>query len=50
MLWGSEFPVIMNELYQGELKSSSIPMAIRGLENIKQGLVKLPKNWQNAEV
>ncbi|WP_320965473.1 immunity 70 family protein [Enterocloster bolteae] len=40
--WGSKFPVIMNELYNGELKNTSIPMAIKELESIKQGLEKLP--------
>lgn len=39
--WGSKFPVIMNELYQGELKSTSVPMAIKELESIKQGLAML---------
>ncbi|EGT3799795.1 immunity 70 family protein [Clostridioides difficile] len=40
--WGTKFPVIMNELYQGELKSTSIPMAIKELGSIKQGLANLP--------
>lgn len=39
--WGSKFPVIMNELYQGELKSAQILSAINELEQIKQGLEKL---------
>lgn len=39
--WGSKFPVIMNELYQGELNSTHIPEAINELEQIKQGLAKL---------
>lgn len=39
--WGSQFPVIMNELYQGELNSTHIPEAINELEQIKQGLAKL---------
>lgn len=29
--WGSKFPVIMNQLYQGELKITSIPMTIKEL-------------------
>lgn len=39
--WGSKFPVIMNELYQGELNNTHIPEAIIELEQIKQGLAKL---------
>ena len=39
--WGSKFPAIMNELYQGELSSTHIPVAINELEQIKQGLAKL---------
>ena len=39
--WGSKFPVIMNELYQGELSSNHISEAINELEQIKQGLAKL---------
>lgn len=39
--WGSKFPVIMNELYQGELNSTRISAAINELEQIKQELAKL---------
>ena len=39
--WGSNFPLIMNELYQGELSSNHISEAINELEQIKQGLAKL---------
>lgn len=35
--WGTKFPVIMNELYLGELNSSHIPEAINELRRIKQG-------------
>lgn len=38
--WGTKFPVIMNELYLGELNSSRILKAINELEQIKQGLSK----------
>ena len=39
--WGSKFPMIMNELYQGELNSTHIPEATNELEQIEQGLAKL---------
>lgn len=38
--WGTKFPVIMNELYLGELNSSHISEAINELKRIKQGLAK----------
>ena len=40
--WGSKFPVIMNHLYQGELKNTQISAAISELEQITQELEKLP--------
>lgn len=40
--WGSKFPIIMNELYQGELNSSHISAAINELKQIKQELANLP--------
>lgn len=42
--WGTKFPVIMNELYLGELNSSRIPEAINELEQMKQGLAKCSPN------
>ena len=42
--WVSKFPVIMNELYLGELNSSRIPEAINELEQMKQGLAKYSPN------
>ena len=42
--WGTKFPVIMNELYLGELNSSRIPEAINELEQMKQGLAKYSPN------
>lgn len=42
--WGTKFPVIMNELYLGELNSSRIPKAIDELEQMKQGLAKYSPN------
>ena len=41
---GTKFPVIMNELYLGELNSSRIPEAINELEQMKQGLAKYSPN------
>lgn len=38
--WGSRFPVIMNELYQGELARENIDKAIKELHVIKQELQK----------
>lgn len=32
----------MNELYQGDLKTTRIPITLKELESIKQGLAKLP--------
>ena len=32
----------MNELYQGDLKTTRIPIALKELESIKQGLAKFP--------
>lgn len=36
--WGSRFPVIMSELYQGRLKSEHIDKALEELHVIKRGL------------
>ena len=36
--WGSRFPVIMSELYQGRLKSEHIDKALEELRVIKRGL------------
>lgn len=36
--WGSKYPKIMNELYQGTLKDIDIPEAIGELKQIKSGL------------
>lgn len=38
--WGSRFPVIMNELYQGKLARENIDKAIKELRIIKQELQK----------
>ena len=37
-LWGSKYPVIMNELYQGELPANKTELAISELKQIKEGL------------
>ena len=37
-LWGSKYPVIMNELYQGELPENKTDLAIDELIQIKEGL------------
>jgi hypothetical protein len=36
--WGSKYPVIMNELYQGELSANKTELAISELKQIKEGL------------
>ena len=37
-LWGSKYPIIMNELYQGELPANKTDLAIDELIQIKEGL------------
>lgn len=39
--WGSEFPVIMNELYSGKLEEASASKALIEANAIKEGLSKL---------
>ena len=34
--WGSKYPNLMNELYQGELKRSNIENAIKELRSVKK--------------
>lgn len=36
--WGSKYPVIMNELYQGKLSCDNVPAAKKELEKIKKNL------------
>lgn len=36
--WGSKYPYIMNELYQGMLKQKNITVALKELKEIKSGL------------
>ncbi len=38
--WGSRFPVIMNELYQGHLEEKNVTGAIKELKTIKKQLKK----------
>lgn len=40
--WGSRFPIIMNELYQGKIKSRKIDKAIKEVETIKSELKNYP--------
>lgn len=40
--WGSRFPVIMNELYQGKMNVENVDKAITELEIIKKELKKYP--------
>lgn len=40
--WGSRFPVIMNDLYQGKIDNNKIDMAIKEIEIIKTELKKFP--------
>lgn len=42
--WGSKFPVIMNELYQGKLSFENVPAAKEELTQIKKALTKLSPN------
>lgn len=42
--WGSKFPVIMNELYQGKLSFENVPAAKEELTQIKKALAKLSPN------
>lgn len=39
-IWGSVYPIIMNELYQGELPAEKISMAMEELKCIKEELKK----------
>ena len=38
--WGSRFPIIMNELYQGHLEEKNVTGAIKDLKTIKKQLKK----------
>lgn len=38
--WGSRFPVVMNELYQGKIDKKKIKKAIKEVEKIKKELKK----------
>lgn len=40
--WGSKFPRLMNDLYQGRLKSEYVKDAMMELKEIKQELAKFP--------
>ncbi|WP_278246628.1 Imm70 family immunity protein [Butyrivibrio sp. NC2007] len=40
--WGSKYPVIMNQLYSGELEAAEIEAAMRELDSIEQELKKYP--------
>ena len=40
--WGSRYPVLMRKLYQGELKSKDINLAIKELEEIRSLLQCIP--------
>ena len=40
--WGSRFPVIMNELYQGKISSRKVEKAIKEVETIKSELKNYP--------
>ncbi|MGI6117427.1 MAG: immunity 70 family protein [Bilifractor sp.] len=40
--WGSRYPVLMNEFYQGSLEYAHIKDAIAELDNITAGLKKFP--------
>lgn len=40
--WGSRFPMIMNELYQGKLRNEALDEAILELSDIKNELAAFP--------
>lgn len=40
--WGNKYPILMNELYQGELKHKNIDKAIIELRQIKTDFKKIP--------
>lgn len=40
--WGSKYPLIMNELYNGRLEKDNVPQAQKELQQIKEALAKLP--------
>ena len=40
--WGSRFPVLMNELYQGELASEHAPAALAELDQVRAELREHP--------
>ena len=42
--WGSKFPVIMNELYQGKLSYKNVPVAKAELTQIKKDLTMFSPN------
>ena len=42
--WGSKFPVIMNELYQGKLSCKNVPVAKAELTQIKKDLTMFSPN------
>ena len=42
--WGSKFPVIMNELYQGKLSCKNVPIAKEELTQIKKDLMMFSPN------
>lgn len=40
--WGSKYPIIMNEFYQGKLESNKIKDAIEEIKDIQKELKKYP--------
>lgn len=40
--WGNKYPILMNELYQGELKYKNIDKAINELKNVQNYFEKIP--------
>jgi 2,3-bisphosphoglycerate-dependent phosphoglycerate mutase len=40
--WGTRFPVLMNELYSGELANGHAPGALAELERVREDLRRLP--------
>ena len=42
--WGSRFPLIMNQLYQGSLESENVSKALIELNTIKEELRKISPN------
>ena len=51
-VWGSRFPILMNELYSGKLEPHQLEEALRELETIQKELERINPNqvvWDNGD-